>query len=180
MPDEKTGDSGNSENKSGDSGSKVIAKEAWMGSLGLTDAQITGVNEGIGGMHGALSSVKDDRQGLRDELTAIKNANNIEADEKVKQMQAAIDTATSKADFLESLPQEVTNKKLACLAVNADATLLNADGSANVEKLKAAHPQLFAGSLSVDGSAGNGAGGKPPGSKMTGGQAVDWLIKHGR
>ncbi len=158
---------------------KVEASETWMNGQGFSDAQMKAVNDGTSGMHGAMESLKSDRVSLRTELDGIKNAKNIEADEKVTQMQAAIDVATNKANFLESLPNSVTNKTLAYVAVLADDTLLNKDGSANLEKLKEVHPQLFANGMSTDGHAGDGAGGKLPGSKMTGGEAVDYLIRHG-
>ena len=160
MPEGDATNQGNGEQGGEGQGGTPVSFEAW---LGQQDETVKGlITSHTTGLKSALDSERESRKGLERQLreAAAKAEKGSEAQAQLTKLADDLGTATKRADFYEvASAAGCSNLKLAWLAVQQDADLMDSRGTVRVEALKAAYPELFkTGTPAPKGHAGSGAG----------------------
>lgn len=159
MPEGDATNQGNGEQGGEGQGGTPVTFEAWLGQQDETVKRLIATH--TSGLKSALDSEREIRKGLERQLreAAAKAEKGSEAQAQLTKLADDLGTATKRADFYEvASAAGCSNLKLAWLAVQHDADLMDSKGAVRMEALKAAYPELFKSTGAPRGNAGSGAG----------------------
>lgn len=103
----------------------------------------TQADDYVKGLKTALDRVKTERAEAKAEIEKIRKDRSLDADGKVKAIQASLEERERKVSVYESLAPHVNNLELAYAAVTTASDLLDEDGKVDLKAMKTRFPQLF-------------------------------------
>lgn len=139
---------------------------------GLSDEHKGLFETHVGGLKNSLQAARNERDSFAKQLKGLEKAaeGNEGLQKTIRDLQAQVESATKKTNFLTDTGGMVQDPELAFLAAEKmDA--FDRQGRVNIEALKAAHPTLF---ISKQTPPGNIGSGHAPGGK---GQDANALIR---
>ena len=160
MADEANGQGGTpnqqqNQNQQDAQSNQPITFDSWFGSQdetvkGLIDAHVTGLK-------GALEGERNERKTLAKQIAELKGKaeKGSELEQQLTNLNAQLESQSTKAAFYESAPADVANMKLAWMAAQQDG-YIGKGGNVDWNGIKSAYPELFRKQITPPANAGNG------------------------